>query len=172
MDEISIALNSFYDDVLDRTNHEPTTYELVVVDTAVEGYQQLVEDILRSADSSREFELVTLDSSSSGVEQLTEILSSRRGIDALHLVSHGSDGSLQLGNSNLNGENLDSFENQIADWKYSLSRDADILIYGCEVAKTDFGEVFLEQLAELTESDVAASQDITGTCQSGWRLGF
>lgn len=167
LDEISVALDQIYDEGLDGRPTESKTYELVVVDTAVEGYQQLVNDILKSADESREFELVLLDSTTSGVEQLTTILSSRRSIDALHLVSHGSDGNLQLGNSSLNSETLDSFAEQISDWKYSLSRDADLFIYGCEVAKSDVGEAFLDQLAELTETDVAASSDVTGHAGQG-----
>lgn len=173
-DEIADALDSFYDDVLASEPSQTKSYELVVVDTAVENYQQLVDDILKSADEFREFEIVLLDSNFSGVEQLTSILSGRSGIDALHLVSHGSDGNLQLGNASLNYENLSSFENEISEWKYSLSRDADIFVYGCEVARSEIGESFLEQLSELTETDVAASSDLTGNSVQGgdWDFEF
>ena len=172
--EITVALDSFYDDIFETQPAESTTYELVVVDTGVEDYQQLVDDILRSADPQRQFEIVLLDANSNGVEQLTSILSSRRAIDALHLVSHGSDGNLLLGNSSLNSETLDSYSDQIAEWKYSLSRDADIFFYGCEVAKTEVGEEFLEELSQLTETDVAASNDITGNSRQGgdWEFEF
>ncbi len=173
--QFSTALDSLFIEPNDsRKLLTPISNELVVIDTSVENYEQLVDDLLQSADASRRFELVLLDSNSHGVDQLTNLLSSRKGIDALHIVSHGSDGSLQLGAGSLNAGNLENFEDDISEWKYSLSRNADIYFYGCEVAETEIGESFLEQISVLTESDIAASRDVTGHSTQGgdWDFEF
>lgn len=141
--------------------------ELVVIDQSVTDYRAFVDDLIQNSDPSRQFEILFLDTTQDGIAQLTEIISQRRGVDAIHLVSHGSDGALQLGNTQLNTQTLDRYQDQISQWKYSLDRDADILLYGCDVASTEVGEAFVRVLAELTESDVAASSDITGHVSLG-----
>ncbi|MCP4125888.1 MAG: DUF4347 domain-containing protein, partial [Gammaproteobacteria bacterium] len=44
----------------------------------------------------------------------------------------------------------------------SLTGQADILLYGCDVSDGAAGEFYIESLAGLTGADVAASEDITG----------
>ncbi len=46
---------------------------------------------------------------------------------------------------------------------------ADLLLYGCDVARTENGEVFINALSILTEADVAASA-ILPERGVGWRL--
>ena len=41
-----------------------------------------------------------------GVEQIAESLAGRSGIDAIHLISHGDAGTLQLGTGTLNAESM------------------------------------------------------------------
>lgn len=52
-------------------------------------------------------------------------------------------------------------------WKSSLADDADILIYGCEVAAGLEGRLFIEQIARLTGADIAASTNLTGHAKAG-----
>ena len=54
----------------------------------------------------------------------------------------------------------------------SAFEDADILIYGCDVAAGSTGRAFIDLLAQLTEADVAASTDTTGASFLGgdWTL--
>ncbi len=51
---------------------------------------------------------------------------------------------------------------------------ADILIYGCNLAESDTGEQFVKTLAQLSGTDVAASDDITGHALLGgdWDLEY
>ncbi len=44
----------------------------------------------------------------------------------------------------------------------ALSQDADLLLYGCDVAATESGVTFLDALAAATGADVAASNGDTG----------
>jgi hypothetical protein len=146
--------------------------ELVVVDRGVEDYQKLVDDLVSSETNDRIFEIIYLDESSSGIETLTRELNDRvnRGdgqFDSLHLISHGSDGTIQLGTDRLGVDNLDQHSDAVASWGAALAIDADFLIYGCDVAQSDSGKEFVDSLASLTEADVAASDDITGHQSQG-----
>ena len=55
-----------------------------------------------------------------------------------------------------------------------MTDDADLLIYGCDVAGSDQGREMVETLAALTGADVAASTDRTGneTLGGDWALEY
>jgi len=122
-----------------ETDSSITTHELVVVDRGVEGHEQLVDDLLASQGGNRSFEIIYLDPATSGIESLTRQLSDRvaqgqEPYDALHLITHGTDGTINLGSDRLDSSNLDQFSESVADWGAALAIDADLLIYGCDVA--------------------------------------
>ena len=56
--------------------------ELVIVDRSVDGYEQLVEDLLSSKSADRNFEVVYLVNESNGVKQITSIL---EGLSLIHI---------------------------------------------------------------------------------------
>jgi len=141
---------------------EQSTVELIIVDAAVADGESLIEEI-QAADESREFEVVILEEGVSGVDQITQILNDRKEIDALHIVSHGDDGQIHLGTDTLSGETVDDQKEKVGMWASALSDDADILLYGCDVAATEEGQLFVETFAAMTGADVAASVDTTGT---------
>jgi hypothetical protein len=150
-----------------------SSYELVFIDAGVEDRESLIEDLLeRRADDSVRIEVVVLDSDRDGIDQISEALASRSNIDAVHVVSHGTDEGIQLGSSWLSGESLDSYEESVASWRSVLSEDADLLLYGCNLAGSADGKALIEQLAILTGADVAASVDATGAALFGgdWDL--
>ena len=157
---------------LDELSYQPPS-ELVIVDTSVDGYQELVDDIL-SSKSGRNVEIAYLESGSSGITQISNILSQRSNISAIHLVTHGDDGQLALGDSQLDQNSLAMYSNEIASWSQSLTMGADFLIYGCDVAETDSGEAFVNELSDLLDADVAASSDVTGheSLQGDWEFEY
>ncbi len=143
---------------------------VVFVDAGVEDYQSLLEEMLGSDHSQAGFEnveFVILDSELDGVEQITDVLRGYRDISAVHVFSHGSAGSLQLGSTQLDAANLDDYSQQLSEWGASLADGADILLYGCNVAQGDWGIEFVESLAAVTGADIAASNDLTGTSTLG-----
>ena len=148
--------------------------ELVFVDAGAPNYQQLINDLLKAQAEGRPIEVVVLETGRDGVEQITEALEARRDVGALHIVSHGSDGSLTLGSGKLNAYNLDKYRDAIASWQGSLTEDADLLIYGCDFAASAQGREMVETLSALTGADVAASNDQTGTENLGgdWELEY
>lgn len=146
--------------------------QLVLVDAGVENADQLLAEILdNNPDSALEIRL--LDADSDGVEQITDLLAASEGrYDAIHIISHGSDGEVALGNTNLSSENLDQYVDQLASWADSLTGDADLLFYGCDLAGSETGEQFIASIAAVTGADVAASDDLTGSAALGgdWEL--
>ncbi len=72
------------------------------------------------------------------------------GLDAIHLVSHGTDGAVKLGASWLDSDNLDAYIWQIPRWSDALANDADLMFYGCDLAKGEDGRTTLEAIGALT----------------------
>ncbi|RTL27881.1 MAG: DUF4347 domain-containing protein, partial [Burkholderiales bacterium] len=151
-----------------------TKTELVFIDSHVPNAQQLVAQIMAQQDGQHTLEIHYLDADKDGVAQITEVLQGRHDIAALHLISHGSDGSIQLGDTWLNNSTLISHLQQISSWQSALTQNADILIYGCDVAQTAAGQNFVDNLALLTGADVAASENLTGSNSLGgdWTLEY
>ncbi|MCP3687022.1 MAG: DUF4347 domain-containing protein, partial [Gammaproteobacteria bacterium] len=153
---------------------ETQSHELVFVDTRVTDYQSLVDDLINNADSTRNFEVILLDSEQNGIDLISQTLRGYDNLDAIHIISHGSDGNVQLGNTSLNAETLGENNLSIAMWANSFEEAGDILIYGCNLAETEVGESLINDLSELTLTDVAASDDLTGHASLGgdWELEY
>ncbi len=148
---------------------EPPTgkNELIFIDKSVEDYQTLISGINSSA------EIVFIDGQSDGVQQIADVLQNRTDVSALHIISHGDAGQLNLGSTVLTQESMQGeHADELASIKSSLSESADILIYGCNFAEGESGKAAADMLAELTEADVAASEDLTGhaSLDADWDL--
>ena len=146
--------------------------EIVIIDPATPGYEAVLDELRATAGDN--LQVFVLDSDRDGLEQLDEIISSFEQIDALHLISHGNDGEVELGNATVDLATLLANADTLSDWQDNFSGDADVLIYGCDLAATAEGENFATTLAQLTRTDVAASDDRTGSAALGgdWQLEF
>ncbi|KAM3107674.1 PA14 domain-containing protein [Phormidesmis sp. 146-33] len=134
---------------------------LMVIDVTVPNAQTLAAGALPSQ------EVILLDPLQNGLAQISQLLSDRHNIASLHIVSHGSIGSLQLGSETINLASLKAHSSQLNRWADALTPDADILLYGCEVAQGESGSHFVQTLSQLTGADVAASIDRTGSASLG-----
>ncbi|MCJ8331262.1 MAG: DUF4347 domain-containing protein, partial [Lentisphaeria bacterium] len=132
------------------------THSIAIIDAGVEGAQTIVDALPEGTD------VFYLTDDEDGVEQISEILSGYTGLDSVHIISHGYDGAINLGSSQLNTENYFLYANELSQWSSALSEDADILIYGCNVAESAAGQELIAGIAELTGADIAASDDLTG----------
>ena len=181
-DAADSATDALADDPSDsRTDSEsdsgtPATdrYEVIFVDTSVSDYEQLLDHLSQLCRDGAEYETILLDSERDGVEQITAELSERDGIDALHIISHGTARAVKLGSTWLTAENIGSFQSDVQSWGQALDDQADLLLYGCDLASGDTGRDLLQQLATLTGTDLAASTDTTGHARFGgdWDLEF
>ena len=153
---------------------EAPAREVVFVDGGIEDHAQLAADFLRATGGEREIDVVVLDPGRDGVEQIGEALAARRGLAAVHVLSHGADGAVALGATTLDSSALAARAATIGRWAQAFAADGDILFYGCDLAATADGEAFLADLARLTGADIAASSDLTGSRALGgdWDLEF
>ncbi|MDH4323291.1 MAG: DUF4347 domain-containing protein, partial [Betaproteobacteria bacterium] len=144
--------------------------EIVFVDQGIEDYESLLGGAATGVDA--DTRVVILDASDDGVRQISEALRGERDLDAIHILSHGSAGGVDLGSARLDASTLESYADQLATWRAALGSDADILLYGCNVAAGEWGVAFVQELAALTGADIAASDDLTGAAALGgdWDL--
>ena len=148
--------------------------ELVFVDTDTPDYEQLVDDLLRQQNEERQFDVVILDNDRDGIAQITDALTQYQDLDAVHIISHGTDGTLDLGNTRLEFDTLLKNANKIAGWGEAFTAEGDLLLYGCDLASSSEGQSLVKALAQLTGADVAASDDLTGSAERGgdWELEY
>ncbi len=161
-------------DVTAEQAGEQLSNEVVVIDSAVDGYQAIIDDIYSQSASNRHIEVVVLDSQRDGIEQISSILQQYDNLDALHIIAHGSDGSIQIGSGTLDNNTLQENHLGISLWANSFSKSGDILIYGCNLAESEVGKTLINKLSDLTLADVAASDDLTGHSSLGgdWILEY
>ncbi len=151
------------------------TNELVFVDTATPDYQQLIDDMRSSAlAQGRNLEFVLIDADKDGIRKITDTLAQKSDLDAIHIISHARDGSVQLGNTQLDFQTLVQRAMSIKSWGNALKAGGDILLYGCDLAENADGKSLVDAIARLTGADVAASTDITGAASLGgnWTLEY
>lgn len=133
--------------------------EMLFIDQSLPDAEAL-RDMLLHANPT--LDVTWLDAQRDGIAQISNALAGRTDIGAIHLITHGADGQLALGSTTLDSATLAAHANAIAAWGNALSDDADLLLYGCDVAGSPVGLAFLAELAALTGADVAASDDATG----------
>ena len=138
---------------------------VLFVDSGVQNYEQLIQGVDKNV------AVVILDSSLDGVRQIADALGSYSNLESIQILSHGGEGQVSLGNTSLNNSTIDTYAEELKIWGNSLSADGDILLFGCYVAANE-GSTFVNRLADLTEADIAASDDLTGNALLGgdWDL--
>ena len=166
--------NIVVDNATSPTAETTSTRELVIINPSVYEYDQLIPGLEDPETTDRNFEVVILDTEKDGIQQINSALGDYSDLDAVHFITHGTDGMIKLGNLWLSDSNLQENSDAIAAWGDSLGESGDILFYGCNIAEGSDGEDLLNTIAELTQTDVAASTDATGHEERGgdWELEF
>ncbi|MCT7967757.1 DUF4347 domain-containing protein [Laspinema sp. D1] len=163
---------------------------MVIFDPGVESWESLAAGVIPGT------EVVVLHPQEDGVAQITQLLATRCNIEVLHIISHGEPGCLYLGSTRLATDTLDTYSPLVQQWRNALTPNADILIYGCNVASSEGignGEQglsmvecgwlmeqgkpstinpLLHRLHQLTGANIAASANLTGNPALGgdWEL--
>ncbi|XZE45558.1 cadherin domain-containing protein [Pirellulaceae bacterium SH467] len=147
--------------------------EIVFVQDGLYDLDLLLNDLQRD-DASADYTIHVLSSVESGLNQIEALLAEYDDLDAIHIVSHGSDGMFQLGSSWIDSENIANYSDRLRSWGMALGPDGDIVIYGCDVAASNEGVQLLDALATFTTADVIASIDKTGTSDNAgnWELEY
>jgi hypothetical protein len=139
--------------------------ELVFIDNSLEDLDTLVAAIPEGS------EIYFIDSASDGFDQIAGLLDGRDNIDAIHIIGHGRAGEVLLGTASLSSVSLTEHSEVLNAMRNALDAEGDILLYGCNIGETAAGETFIEELAELTAADIAASDDVTGA-SGDWELEY
>jgi glucose/arabinose dehydrogenase len=134
---------------------------LVIVDSSVKDLDLLSESMTDDA------VLVVIPSGSDGIAVMSQTITRYRDIGAIHLFTHGSDGQLNLGIETVDSDTLEQRADQLRSWRASLSKNADLMIYGCDLAASNVGRTFIAKLGLLTGADIAASTNRTGSQSLG-----
>ncbi|MGO4470266.1 DUF4347 domain-containing protein, partial [Pseudoduganella sp. RAF53_2] len=147
------------------------TPRVVFVDPSVADYQDIIAALPANTTA------VVLDASQDGIQQIRDYLAHNTGkvsaidiitdIASMDVVSHGAPGEIVLGSTVLNSDTVAAYSTQLAEIGSHLTSGGDILLYGCDVAAGTEGQQFINQLAQATGADVAASTDATGSAAAG-----
>ncbi|MEZ5658328.1 MAG: DUF4347 domain-containing protein [Burkholderiaceae bacterium] len=161
--------------VAQRVQHadDVSRRELVVIDAGLDDAETLLADFAAQQDEQRSIEFLALERGQDGVATISGFLQAAdTRFDAIHIVTHGNRDGFALGQTMIDADGLRAESLSFATWGASLSADADLLIYGCELAADESGRALIADLAALTGADVAASDDITGSAELGgdWTL--
>lgn len=142
------------------------------IDKRVDDLETLVSSL--SEHSSGHSSVVVLDETRDGIEQISETLRDKSNVRSVHLLSHGNADQLNLGRTTLTSHNLAGYAGNISAWKNALSEDADLYLYGCDLASSESGRDIIHGLGALCGCDVAASIDATGAATLGgdWDLEY
>ena len=91
--------------------------ELVVIDQSVAGWQEMLADLQSQQAGGRDLQWLLLDSRTDGLLQLSQALAGYRNLSALHIISHGDAGQIQLGNHRVTADSLSANATAIAGWR-------------------------------------------------------
>ncbi len=161
------TLSIFKQEYIPNTEYFATqASSLVIIDSSVENLEILKSGLKPGA------EVVVLHPQLNGIEQITALVSRRKDLENVHLVSHGSRGSLKLGSSELNLDNIADYSAEIQTWFANCGDRVSLFVYGCQVASGEAGKSFVQKLHQLTGADIAAATQTVGSSNRGgvWQL--
>ncbi|MGM0519399.1 MAG: DUF4347 domain-containing protein [Campylobacterota bacterium] len=169
--------NSFEQNQEQESKEEPTLdknsnsneNKVVFVDSNLKDLDTIVNDLQES-----NMEVKLIDDKQDSIKQIINSLDSNKLYDEIHILSHGSKGEVTLGNTVLNSSNIDEFKEDLNQLSTKLNSGADILLYGCEIAKDEASKEFVDKLAAFTKADIATSDDLTGSdaLNANWDLEY
>ena len=173
IDERAPDYQTLVDDLV-ANNDGARASEVVLLDPRVQNSAELRDLLLAQQKDGRELEVFVLDAARDGVEQIGEILARHHSLAAVHVLSHGTAQRLQLGSTWLDAQTINDYSNAIRGWQSAFASDADLLLYGCDLASGEAGRSLVDTLGRWTGTDVAASTDLTGYALFGgdWDLEY
>uniref|UniRef100_A0ACD5GZM8 DUF4347 domain-containing protein n=1 Tax=Desertifilum tharense IPPAS B-1220 TaxID=1781255 RepID=A0ACD5GZM8_9CYAN len=149
-------------------SHSIQLHQILFIDESIADYKTLAEGALPG------IEVIILNPAQNAIEQITQLLAQRQRLNSLHLVTHGKPASLDFSTGSLNQTTIPHYAPQLKKWAASLAPQAEILLYGCNVAQGEIGETFVRHLSQLTGATIAAAKTPVGNSNLGgtWNLAY
>ena len=113
------------------------------------------------------YEVLEIDPSQDAMSQIQDYLDTHSDTkyDAVHVLTHGNDQGFYLGSTKVtDASQMDVFSGHMAD-------NGDFMLYGCNLASSERGQALIQNIADFTGCDVAASIDSTGV-SGDWSLEY
>ena len=112
-------------------------YQNLTTIAFIDGLLTDLQTILSGLDPSAT--AIVLDPAQDGIQQMADALVGMSGLDAIHIISHGSSGQITLGTTQLTQDILAQYQTQLTTIGHALTDTGDLLLYGCNVAQGDVG---------------------------------
>lgn len=140
--------------------------EVLFVDLGVSGAEGLI------AGARPEVRVEHLPTNANPVDAIGFALAGKRDLAAVHILSHGGPGMLQLAGVTVDAASFATRPAMLAHIRAALAEDAEIILYGCSVAEGTSGAAFVARLSELLGCRVVASSTPVGAASLGgdWDL--
>jgi N-acetylneuraminic acid mutarotase len=140
--------------------------QVVFFESGVADYRVLQKGLAAGADA------VVLDGGGDGLAEMAAFLKGRHDLTAIHIVSHGAPGALELGTATLDEQALKTDAAAVTALGAALAPHGDLLLWGCNVADGSAGQTFVRDLAGRSGANVAASARPVGAADLGgsWEL--
>lgn len=125
---------------------------IVVIDAAASDHHYLL------ASSIKGLKAHILSAQEDGIAQLQALLYQYQRLTRLHLICQGAPGQMRLGTTLLSEVNLWVYADAIRQWRDCLADDAEVLIYGCNLAANRTGVAFVSWLRLLTGACISVQE--------------
>lgn len=135
--------------------------EITFIDANIADWQTLAASVRPGV------EVVLIDGNADGLREIAAYLGTRTGVDAIHMVSHGSLGELYVGTDDITDTDVSAYAGSLARISAALKPGGDVLLYGCDIGQGTDGQQFVTDLAAALHANVAASTDLTGPAALG-----
>ena len=158
-------VNSNINDIGYVFAHIPSgSSEIVFINSSIQNVEEIIDDLPKNA------EVIYLDSEIDGIQQITNYLATKTEINTVRIISHGNDGYFVLNGEVINNDYFNQNANTIASWRSALSENGDIMLYGCNIAESSEGQIFIANLSNITGADIASSTVPIG--YANWDLNY
>jgi hypothetical protein len=107
---LALAAGGVEQRLLEASAEEPAAtqagHEIAFVDMSLPDANRLVADLEAQAAAGRPIEVVRIGADEDGIARISETLAARSDVSAVHVLSHGADGVVQLGSARLDEASL------------------------------------------------------------------
>ena len=135
--------------------------ELVIIDSNMADKDTVLSQIGEGRD------VLEIDPSQDAMSQIQDYLDAHSDTkyDAVHIMTHGNDLGFYLGSTKV------TTADQMSVFNGHMAENGDFMLYGCELASNEHGQSLIQDIADFTGCDVAASTNTTGI-SGDWALEY
>jgi hypothetical protein len=112
---------------------------VVIVDPTLPSLALLLEQLHLSS------KVVYMDPAANPLAFILSAVEAHAPVSSLHVISEGKSGQLMLAGASVTTMMLEDHWEVLSSWKDQFTPHADVLLYGCEIAKGEAGVEFVRK---------------------------